>query len=298
MIYTLGCSFTKWFWHTWSDWLEEYSQEPVTNLGWPGISNETIYWELMSRRNSISEADTVYVMLTGNNRVSVWYDNNWIEKNDCRGFFPNNNEQLEHGSDPWCGLYRLHPEHDVSLTHMIVDNFNLIYQIQTLLDTTKCRYRLMFWQNPWYDVRPKFEPSWRSVWSVKDQLTKQDLKTADTIMRLKPMHNLIAAIDWDKFYLGPTDPYNPKTYSGMWEYKIKKQVTLEFMNYVHEDPHPDAVIHHDFCTEILLENKIEPIYRARAQRLATASLNHSINLPRDMLIPNSYKEQLKKLYDR
>lgn len=296
MIYTLGCSFTKWFWHTWADWLAEYSNKPVTNLGWPGISNETIYWELMSRRNSITSNDTVYIMLTGNNRVSVWYDDEWIKKYDCRGFFPNNNEQLEHGSStPWCGLYRLHPDHDVSLTHMIVDNFNLIYQIQQLLDSTKCQYRLMFWQNPWYDVRPKFEPSWRSVWSVKNKLTKQDLKTAEAIMQLKPMHNLIDAINWDKFYLRPTDPYNPKTYSGMWEYKIKKQVTLEFMNYIHEDPHPDAVIHHDFCTEVLLNT--DPIHRARAQKLAITSLNHSINLPRNMLIPASYEQTIKKLYD-
>jgi hypothetical protein len=181
---------------------------------------------------------------------------------------------------------------------MIVDNFNLIYQIQTLLDSTGCQYHMMFWQNPWYDVRPQFEPSWRSVWSAKDQLTKQDLQTAKEIMQLKPMHNLINAIDWDKFYLAPADPLDPTTYSGMWEYKIKKQTTLEFMNYVHEDPHPDAVIHHDFCIDVLLEGNVKPIHRPTAQQLAMASLNHTIDLPRNMLIPSSYNETIKKLYDK
>jgi len=295
MTYTLGCSFTKWFWHTWSDWLAEYSAEPVVNLGWPGIANETIYWELMSRRNSITKDDTVYIMLTGNNRVCAWYDNDWIEKNNCRGFFPNN-EHLEHGSDPWRGLYRLHPEHDVSLTHMIVNNFNIIYQMQLLLDTIGCKYHMMFWQNPWYDVRPRFEPSWKSIWADKTKLNKNDIVTAAAIMRLKPMQSLLTAIDWDKFYFKPTNALDPITYSGMWEYKIKKQLTSDYMDYVHEDPHPDAVIHHDFCVDVLLGNVV-PKHRPQAQRLAIASLNHQINLPRDMLIPNSYEQTIKKLYD-
>jgi len=296
MIYTLGCSFTKWFWHTWSDWLAEYSDEPVVNLGWPGIANETIYWELMSKRTTIKPSDTVYIMLTGNNRVCAWYDNDWIEKNDCRGFFPNNNEHLEHGPDPWCGLYRLHPEHDVSLTHMIVDNFNIIYQMQNLLDAIGCKYRMVFWQNPWYDVRPKFEPSWKSIWADKSKLSKHDLATADAIMRLYPMKNLLSAIKWDKFYFSPVDPLDPTAYSGMWEYKIKKQITQEFLNYVHEDPHPDAVIHHDFCVEVILDNAVKPVQRARAQQYAYESLRHSIKLDRNMLIPESYEEKIEKLY--
>jgi hypothetical protein len=235
-------------------------------------------------------------MLTGNNRVCAWYDNDWIEKNNCRGFFPNNNKHLEHGSDPWRGLYRLHPEHDVSLTHMIVDNFNIIYQMQLLLDTIGCKYHMMFWQNPWYDVRPQFEPSWKSIWADKSKLTKQDVATAEAVLQLKPMQSLLTAIDWDKFYLRPTDALNPITYSGMWEYKVKKQTTVEYMDYVHDDPHPDAVIHHDFCVDVLLGNVV-PKHRPQAQRLAIASLNHQINLPRDMLIPNSYEQTIKKLYD-
>lgn len=296
MIYTFGCSFTKWYWHTWSDWLEEYLQEPVTNLGWIGLSNENIYWELVSRRDTINSHDTVYIMLTGNNRVSMWYDQEWIEKNDCKGFFPNNNEKLEFGAEPWHGMYRLHPDHDASLTHMIVDNFNIIYQIQALLKTIGCKYRMIFWQNPWYDTRPKLKPIWQSVWPVKNQLTKDDISKAQAILKLRPVANLLNLIDWNKFYFAPTDPLDPEKYFGFWEYKIKKQTTEEFMLYMHDDPHPDTVIHHDFCTEIILDHNQIPTHRSRAIEYAHECLKHSVVIPRDTLITNNYAERIKKMY--
>mgnify|MGYP003624740951 FL=1 len=42
MIYTYGCSFTKWRWSTWSDWLEKYTEQTVTNFAWPGNFNQLI----------------------------------------------------------------------------------------------------------------------------------------------------------------------------------------------------------------------------------------------------------------
>jgi hypothetical protein len=298
MIYTLGCSFTKWFWHTWGDWLEEYSTEPVTNLAWPGLSNEVIYWELMSRKNQITKDDTVMVMLTGSNRISIWYDDEWIENNDCRGFFPDNKNLLEFGQTPWRGMYRLHPDRDVSVTHMIVDNFNIIYQIQQLLQDIGCKYRMMFWQNPWYDVRPKVEPTWTFVWNLKQQLSKQEQQLAKEILQLTPMKNLIKSIDWTAFYLAPTDSLDPSTYTGMWEYKNQKQLNKDYMQYVHEDPHPDAVIHHDFLVEVLLGKTLEDNdIRQQAKKFALDSIKHKINMPRSMLIPGNYENKIQKLYE-
>jgi len=294
MIYTLGCSFTKWYWHTWSDWLEEYSTEPVINLGWIGLSNETIYWELIARNNQIMPEDTVYVMFTGNNRVSVWYDEEWINHNKCKDFFPG--KELEFGTNPWHGMYRLHPDQDVSLTHMIVNNFNIIYQTQQLLNRIGCKHFFMFWQNPWYDVRPKFEPSWKSVWPLKNNLTKQDLINTNKILKLRPVVNLLNLINWDNFLLEPEDVLDPSTYKGMWEYKIDKQVTEEFISYAHEDPHPDTVIHHDFCTDILLEKKVLPIHRDRAKKYAYECLKHKVIVDHNSLITNNYEDKIAKMY--
>ena len=296
MIYTLGCSFTKWFWHTWSDWLAEYSQEPVVNLAWPGVSNDVVYWQLMARQHSITKDDTVIIMLTGSNRTSIWYDREWIEQNDCWGFFPK--DKLEFGQAVGQGMYRLHPDRDVSLTHMIVNNFSVIHQIQNLLQGIGCKYRMVFWQNPWYDVRPRLEPSWRYVWNTKQQLSKQEQQISKEILQMIPVKNLINMIDWTVFYLPPVDPLDPVGYSGMWEYKNQKQLSQEYMQYAHDDPHPDAVIQHDFLVEVILkQNLTDNDVRQQAKQFALDSIDHKIHLSRDQLITDKYETKIQKVYE-
>lgn len=296
MTYTLGCSFTKWFWHTWSDWLQIYTNNVVVNMGWPGLSNESIYWQIINISSTLTAQDTVIIMLTGNNRVSMWYDHEWIEQKNCRGFFPNDAKLLEFGTDASRGFYRLHPEYDTSLTHMIVDNFNLIFNIQNLLDKIGCHYQLIFWQNPWYDVRPKTQPVWKSIWNNKQKLSRHELNTAESILKLKPIKKLLHLINWKKFYLAPVDPTDPNGYTGMWEYKNQKQTTKEYLEFVHEDPHPDAVIQHDFVTEVILNTP--GIHRDYAKQVALESLKYKINLPISMLIPEDLTQKLPKLYEK
>ena len=298
MIYTLGCSFTKWRWHTWSDWLAEYTNEPVVNLAWPGLSNEVIYWELLNRVNTIDSLDTVYIMLTGNNRVSQWYDREWIDKKDCQGFFPDQLGQLEFGVDPWRGMYRLHPDYDVSLTHMIIDNFKIIYQIQNLLDSIGCNYRFVFWQNPWYDTRPKHKPIWQAIWPSKQGLDKQEIATAESILKINAVKNLITGIDWSKFFLPPGNMLDPTTYQGMWEFKNQLQLKdPAYLKYAHVDPHPDTVIQHDFLTDVVLNCPHRSSIRQRAIDFAIRSQEYKeVVVERPNLIVKSLDTALQKLY--
>ena len=290
MIYTLGCSFTKWFWPTWSDWLQEY-KGPVTNLAWPGLSNEVMYWELLNKTTEINPSDEVYIMLSGNNRVSQWYDKEWIDTKDVQGFFPRQDGKLEFGNN-WRGMYRLHPEFDVSLTHMIVDNFNIIYQMQLLLNSIGCKYKMVFWQNPWFDVRPNTKGSWSSTWGAKDKLSNAELKIAEEILGMAPVKNLISRIDWSKFCLPPTDKFSPRTYSGMWEYKLDKQTHAEYMQYVHDDPHPDALLQHDFLVDVILDIDRDEVIRVKAKKIALSKLAEPVELLRSRLIPDDLSDKL------
>jgi hypothetical protein len=292
MIYTLGCSFTKWFWPTWADWLQEY-QGPVTNLAWPGASNETMYWELLNRFDTITTHDQVYIMLTGNNRVSTWYDKEWIDRNDVQGFFPRQDGQLEFGVDKWKGMYRLHPDHDVSLSAMIIDNFNIILQIQNLLENIGCTYKFVFWQNPWFDIRPVIKPRWQYSWPSKDVLTTVELATAQSLLRIKPVRTLLSLIKWNNFYLPPTDILDPCTYSGMWEYRNKKISDPEYLKYVHSDPHPDSLLQHDFLTDVMLGNVNKEI-REKAKQCALESLLHTVIMPKDTLVTTDFSANWPK----
>jgi len=293
MIYTLGCSFTKWFWPTWADWLQEY-QGPVTNLAWPGASNKTIYWELLNRSDSITPQDQVYIMLTGNNRVSMWYDKEWIDQKDVQGFFPRQDGKLEFSVTKWQGLYRLHPDYDVGLTEMIVENFNLIFQIQNLLEKIGCDYKLVFWQNPWFDIRPVVKPAWQAIWNSKQILSSVEFNNAHAILEIPAVRKMLGLINWDKFYLRPMDIFDPHDYSGMWEYKNKKLQDPDHMKYVHTDPHPDSLLQHDFLTEVML-GTVDQKIRDRAKKCALDSLMHNVQISRSSLIPDDFSDPWPKI---
>jgi hypothetical protein len=298
MIHTFGCSFTKWYWHTWSDWLQEYTNDTVINHGWPGVSNDTIYWEILNSVSNITDKDTVYVMFTGNNRQSVWYDDEWISKHDCQGYFPNQQGLLEFSNNLWVGMHRVHPDYESSLTHMLINQFNIIYQTQLLLEQIGCNFKFMFWQNPWYDVRPKQKPIWQAIWPIKNMLEGKELATANKLLdTVVPLSNLIDLIKWNNFILSPSDPKNPSTYQGLWEFKINKQVTQQYIEYAHAtDPHPDAVIQHDFVIEAILNNTVKPLLFDRAEHLARSCKDIKISLPRTVLVTDKFTNQIDKVY--
>lgn len=292
MIYTLGCSFTKWFWPTWADYLQQY-RGPVTNLAWPGLSNEVMYWALMGMADKLTQDDEVYIMLSGNNRVSQWYDKEWIDTKDVQGFFPRQDGKLELSNQPWRGMYRLHPDFDVSLTHMIVDNFNVIFNIQQLLQSIGCKYKMVFWQNPWYDVRPNTKGTWSLTWPTKSLLTKKEFDTAADILKIKSVRNLINKINWSNFAAAPRDIYDPRTYSGFWEYKLDKQKSIDYLQYAHQsDPHPDSVLQHDFLVQVILPMPVSADIRQQAQQVALRASNVDTSLGRQHLIANTFVDNV------
>lgn len=253
MTYTFGCSFTKWFWPTWADWLQYHTNDKVINLGWIGVANETIYWELLSRRTQITSDDTVYIMLTGNNRTCTWADNEWIDKNDYRGFYPRVDGKLECSDNKWQGLYRT--PHDPSLTEMIISNFNLILQMQYILENIGCKYTMMFWQNPWHDTRPITSPVWKTTWNNITALTNKSINNAKEIIKITAINNMLDSINWNRFVgLSNFKVNDFNSYTGLWEYNL--QNLKKNLNYTHNsDPHPDTVTQYEFLTEVILKTK-------------------------------------------
>lgn len=250
MIYTFGCSVTKWYWPTWADWLSVY-KGPVTNLAFKGYGNDNIYWTLFETLPKIKKDDHVIIMWSQSHRLNYWYDRPWIDQQDVLGFFPNAEGDLWYTQDsPHVGLYRTHPEYQPSLTHMIINEMQTVYNTQLLLERHGCEYTMVFVHNPFLDCRPRYSPTFQIVWNKKEIISKEELETAYNAIKLNPVRLLIDKIDWTKFASGPEDPHKPETYTGMWEFFFNKK---EYLIYSHDyDPHPMCLTHHDFALDKIL----------------------------------------------
>ena len=272
MIYTLGCSFTKWYWPTWSDWLGTY-QGPVTNWAHPGYGNQLIHWVLLDRLDKLTPNDHVYIMWSENTRVPQWYDSEWIDRNKCEEFFPQRKLWFSK-DDAYLGLYRTHPDYQFSLSHMIIDTFRTILETQQLLNSVGVKYTMMFMCNPWQDVRPIYKPTFSLQWPEKMEFSSKDQQNADKLLKLNPIVNLLGLIDWTKF-VENIDIFDPQSYTGLWEYYFSKK---EFVLAKHNtDPHPNVLVHHDYLLEkILRQNPHKGTLRNKAKQLATELVDMSI----------------------
>ena len=265
MIYTLGCSFTKWYWPTWSDWLQAYVDQQVTNWAYPGHTNAVIYYTLLTKAKHLTPNDSVYIMWTGNNRACEWYDQEWVNQKDCAGFFPETKGELWFGSgQAYQGLYKTHPDYQPSLSEMIIANFDIIFKTQMLLDRTGCRYHMMFWQNPWLDTREQFKPVYTPLWPNKRHISQAENQSAQHLLTIKPVQSLLEQIDWTKFVNRPGDLRDPSTYSGLWEFMLSSK---EYILHNHvTDPHPNTLVHHDWLVHKILDTV--PQHRNTAITLA------------------------------
>ena len=273
MNYALGCSFTKWHWPTWADWLAGY-QGPVTNWAYPGYNNQLIYWLLMDRLGQLSAGDHVYIMWTENNRIPQWYDSEWIDNNNCRGFFPDNDGKLWFGQDKDMGLFRTHPEHQFSQTHNIIETFKTVLDTQQLLESLDINYTMMFMRNPWVDVRPVYGDKFITNWDKKTGFSTADHELAEKILSMEPITNLLGMIDWNKF-VEDVAVFNPESYTGLWEYYLsKKELVLLKHN---SDAHPNALAQHDYLTEKILKqgSNLDKL-KVTAEKMAKNSIDMPI----------------------
>jgi len=249
MIYTFGCSVTKWYWPTWADWLSVY-KGPVTNLAFKGYGNDNIYWTLFETLPKIKKDDHVIIMWTQAHRLNYWYDREWIDQQDVLGFFPDTQGDLWYSKEPYTGFYRSHPEYQPSLTHMLINKLQTVYNTQLLLEQHGCKYTMMFVHNPFLDCRPIYSPKFEFVWHKKEIISNEELEIANRVVDMTPVRRLLERINWNNFASAPTDATKPETYTGMWEYFFNKK---EYLIYSHDtDPHPIPLTHHDFALEKIL----------------------------------------------
>jgi hypothetical protein len=204
-------------------------------------------------------------MWTGSNRHCVWYDREYVDQKDCQGFFPDTNGVLWYGTENYRGLYKTHPDHLPSFTHMIIDQFDTLFKTQLLLDSIGCEYRMMFWRNPWSDVRENWYPRYDYTWKNKKFLSTTEIIEAECMIEMASVKSLLDAIDWNRFVMPPTSIVDPSSYSGLWEYTLNnKELVLSGHDV---DRHPSTLAHHDWIVDRVLCD-VSPRHRTEAASLA------------------------------
>lgn len=267
---------TKWYWPTWADWLAAYGHE-VVNLAYTGFGINHQEWILHDIYSQIGPQDHVVVMWPQNHRIMQWYDREWIDQHDCQGFFPECQGRLWFTQDVlWQGLYRTRPELGHSLTHMIVQGFATILNVQKILQSIGCQITMAFAQNPWLDGRPTYVPKFATRWQELNQISGKEIDFARQLCKLRPFRSVLEQIDWDCFVDAPKNPQDVNEYSGIWEYYLSDR------NYViHKHPkdnHPPPIVHHDWAVKHLLQ--IDPkTAKHSALALELTDLSHSIEIP-------------------
>lgn len=275
MIYTFGCSMSKWYWPTWVDWLKVYAG-PVTNFANKGYGNQNIYWTLINLSDKLTKHDKVNIMWAENHRLDLWYDREWIDHKDILGFFPNTQGRLWFSNNtPYTGLYRTHPDLYTSFTNMIIETLHFIFQTQLLLEKIGCEYVMHSSKNLWCDGRPVFLPRYQTTYQHKHGISEEELKIADNIISIEPIRKLISMIDWSKFLSKIDDPYNAKQSQGIWEYFINNK---EYVVLKHEsDYHPNSLAHHDYALEMVLkQNPNQGKHRKLAQQIAEETITYPV----------------------
>jgi len=303
MIYTFGCSMTKWYWPTWADWLQIYDQ-PVTNLANKGYGNQNIYWTLINLTDKLTKDDTVNIMWAENHRLDLWYDRSWIDEKDVLGFFPDTKGRLWFTNrSAYTGLYRTHPDLYTSFTNMVIETLQIIFQTQLLLDCIGCKYVMHSSKNLWCDGRPVFLSRYQTTYQHKYGISEEELEIAKDIMSLEPIEKLIGLIDWSKFLCDVKDPYDAKQSRGIWEYYINNK---EYVVLAHEtDHHPNSLAHHDYALEMVLkQDPKQGQYRKLAKSIAEETMAYPVPefipsefviAPGIKLLDDKYKRMLEKL---
>lgn len=303
MVYVFGCSMSKWYWPTWADWLTVYGT-PVTNLANKGYGNQNIYWSILDRINTFTADDHINIMWAENHRIGLWYDEEWVIDKDVAGFFPNAKGKLWYTNDtPYTGLYRTHPDLYTSFTNMVIDQLQIIFQTQLLLNKIGCSYTMHTSKNLWGDGRPKFYPKYQTVYQTKQDISPGEIEVAKSIIKLSPINNLLKQIDWSVFVDAPKDPMDPAQYTGIWEYFINNK---EFVILKHDtDHHPNSLTHHDYALEKIL--KINPKsgkHRSIAEQISKETMDMPIPEftpddfiidPEKQLLHEKYQTLLKEL---
>lgn len=241
-IHTIGCSFTKWIYPTWADYIQKHYDVELHNLGYSASGNSIIKKKLYT----VDKSDHVIIMFSGHNRQVQGIDDQYIRNNITNAEIKTNLlNDIRSDTRSW--FRSLAPmsafinsksvtKHRTSKFHDYCQMLEDIYDCQNYLQAKGIDYNFSMWQGFYNDL---------------SEIRGFDQKKFDDS---KYMHNpiyrkIFNSIDHGKFL------QNIK--KGLWEHMVDNKELVAVQSNV--DMHPSTLCHFDyFKTYIkpILDHKI------------------------------------------
>ena len=227
LVITHGCSFTKYRWSCWPNFLSWFDKDiNVKNYGFPASGNEAIARGVVNSVLKYKNIHKIYIMWSGSDRYEVVRDPTALEKEKQADGYPTYCR-----FDPdfdWCIWFGGHPDskhHEYYQKHFLNEGNNWfktlerILYTQMFLDKNKIDYTMMIFK--------------------VDVLRHEKLSNAEQA--------LYKQIDWTKFKF-----YKEKL--GLFEFARE----LYSKYFIVGNGHPLPFTHYKWVKDIMFESDIEP----------------------------------------
>lgn len=222
MIVCCGCSFTRYKWETWVDYLKIFNENiPVKNLGMSGSGNETISRMAVNASLKIKNIKKMYIMWSGADRYEVIQDKIMEQETALATYHrydPDFGWHVWFGGHPDKEKHEFYQKNFLDNDHSRFKTLEKIYYTQLHLDKMNIDYEMMFFKS--------------------DVIKHKDLSHGENALYNK--------INWNKFTF-----YKEKL--GLYDFAMEK-----FPNeYIPGDQHPLPISHFRWLTDVMLGGKIK-----------------------------------------
>jgi len=124
-----GCSFTRYKWPCWPEFVEWFTSEKMINKGEVGSANETIARKVIESVHT-DDPEHIYIMWSGPNRYEVW----------------NKNGNIKTGGHPESDKHEYFVRHFLDEDHNMYKTLQNILLVQMYLDKKQIPYTMMVWR--------------------------------------------------------------------------------------------------------------------------------------------------------
>ena len=243
-VHTIGCSFTKWLYPTWADYMSQHTDLEVINLAATGHGNDAIKQHLYT----VDLSDHVFIMFSGYDIYIYGVDNKWLKENIFSDYQKNTKVKKSIDNDLYLYFCNKNPLSGFiagryidgtkySDFHYYIKMLENIYDCQNYLQLKKIDYTFCLWQGFYNDLK-------------EIKAIDQPKNNLETIEKNKLYRTIFDAIDWKKFV-------EPIT-NGLWEHVSSDKILVEVQSPI--DMHPSSLCHFSY-----FKKHIKPILDQKTQ---------------------------------
>ena len=138
-LYAFGCSFTKYNWKSWADYLSHFYDDYI-NEGRGGLGNRYIFHKVIDTLNRIEEGDTVIIQWSGLLREDILKNGNYLSVAE-----PYGDDEFTKSIIPTDYVEKI-----FSPEQKLFEFINYSYVLSEILQNRNIKFKMFFMLNPFF----------------------------------------------------------------------------------------------------------------------------------------------------